>query len=249
MKKLFFVLSLLTIIAISAKLATTSETGPETKSVSIIASETPNVVTTPSLTTQSNRVIENITLPDAQTLALIGEVNESADDLANNIVRLSQNNKPIWLLINSPGGSVIDGARVVAAIQASKAPVYTVCLQLCASMAFMIHQYGTNRYMLDRAILMAHPASGAVSGTFGQMKARLETFTRYVDKMNNFIAKRAGLTFDQFMALTVSEYWVDSEDATTAHFNDKIVSVYMEKNASLLSSSNKVKQFINVENK
>lgn len=249
MKKLFIVLSILTIVGLGAKLATTSETTPEAKSTTIVASEALNT-TTPLITpVQANKTIENLSLPDTQTLALIGEVGDNAASLANDIIRLSQGSKPIWLLINSPGGSVIDGASIVAAIQSSKVPVYTVCLQLCASMAFIIHQYGTNRYMLDRAILMAHPASGGVQGTMGQMKSRLDVLTRYVDKMDNFIAKRAGLTLDQFKELTVSEYWVDSEDATNAKFNDKIISVYMEKGSSLLSSSSKVKRFINVESK
>ena len=98
--------------------------------------------------------IRHIDLPASRTIYLYGEVNhDSAETTIQSLNSMESSNEPIYLVLNSPGGSVIDGASVVTAIEAAQGPVYTVCNQLCASMAAIIFEYGTKRYMLDRTFL------------------------------------------------------------------------------------------------
>lgn len=188
--------------------------------------------------------------PDAKrTLLLYGEVNESVSDLTETIKSLgASSSEPIYLLINSPGGSVLDGALVISAIESSKAPVYTVCMQLCASMAAMIHQYGKERLMNDRSILMFHNAAGSAQGYVPQMLSRLNIINRYVNKMDAYVAARAGLNLTEFAGRLGDEIWLDAEDATNAKFNDKIVNVVLPKaNSSVIPSlSNKAKSNIDL---
>lgn len=132
--------------------------------------------------------------------------------------------KFLFILIDSPGGSVLDGGQIVSAIQSIKNST-TICMSMCASMAFIIHQYGKTRYMVDRSLLMAHPASGGVQGTLEQMQSRLSFISRYVYKMNDFIAKRAGITAEEFKKRWVSEMWLDASDALSQGFTDGLVSV------------------------
>lgn len=157
---------------------------------------------------------------------LSGEVGANSLQVAQQIASLSaKSNDAIYLLIDSPGGSVMDGAMIISAIEASKAPVYTVCMQLCASMAAMIHQYGSERYAVDRSILMFHPASGGVGGTLEQMRSRLGYIYKYVTKMNAHVASRTGLELNKFQEMYMPELWLDAEDALSLRFVDKIVSV------------------------
>lgn len=149
-------------------------------------------------------------------------------DIAAKILALSKNHKPIYLLIDSPGGSVMDGAMIISAMEGAGVPVYTVCTKLCASMAFIIHQYGTKRFMVDRAVLMAHPASAGVEGTLEQMHSRLAFLERFTGKLNAGISKRAGLSAEQFKSQYLVEQWLDAEDSTNAHFNDSIVTVKVD---------------------
>lgn len=161
-----------------------------------------------------------------RTLLLWGEVGQNSLALAEDIKHLSSESRaPIYLLINSPGGSVLDGALIISAIEASPAPVYTVCMQLCASMAAVIHQYGKERLMSDRAILMFHNAAGGTQGYVPQMLSRLNLINRYVNKMNAFIANRAGVNLSDWASRMDNEVWIDAEDATASHLNDKIVNI------------------------
>ena len=137
----------------------------------------------------------------------------------------AKSSERITLAINSPGGSVVDGAELISQMEQSKAPVDTVCIKLCASMAAMTHSYGAKRYALDRAILMYHPTTAGVQGQVPNMMSLLKTLTRYIDKMNANIVKRSKLPKEEFDRLVAYELWIDSEDALNKGLIDGIVSL------------------------
>lgn len=175
---------------------------------------------------------------------------QSANAVIEGIRSANKNSpgRPIFLLIDSPGGSVLDGARMISAMQASKAPVYTVCLQICASMAAMTLQYGKLRYAVDRSIVMFHPASvgGIVQGELDKVVSRFSFLQRYVDKMDHYTAARAGLSYEQFKAKTSRELWIDAEDALQAKYIDGVVRVDIDTNYEIDFSGNRMRQQLNL---
>lgn len=192
----------------------------------------------------NKKLIKRLDLKSEQTIYLSGPI-QDVSSVVEEIKAKSKGNSDLYLLIDSPGGSVFDGALVISAMEASPARVHTICMQMCASMAFIIHQHGTTRLAIDRAILMAHPASGGVRGTLEQMSSRLNMVNVYVDKMNAYIANRMGISLLDFKAMTVSEFYVDSEDALKSKLLDGIVSTTTEgPNLSQLlqSSPQQIKQ-------
>lgn len=132
---------------------------------------------------------------------------------------------PIYLLIDSPGGSVLAGGALVSEMEASKAPIYTVCTALCASMAAIIHSYGTQRYMLDRAILMYHPASFGAQGQVKNVKSLTLMIDSYVEKFVDNIINRSKADRNKFQLEVAYEKWIDAEDSTREGFNDAIVNL------------------------
>lgn len=222
------------VVAIVAVVGLSLSTNHNTPKVPIVTTVTPltvesvdNVSITVNKAQTPKAIVQNLKIPAERTVVLIGEVDDRVLGLAEAIKQMGQTTQPIYLLINSPGGSVMDGAMVISAIEASKAPVYTVCLQLCASMAAMIHQYGAERMMVDRSILMFHDASGGVQGPVPQMLSRLNMINNFVNKTDKFVAARAGIDLDVFHNRAHAEIWLDAEDATKEKFNDKIVNVLL----------------------
>lgn len=185
--------------------------------------------------------IKRLNLKMENVVLVLDEINESAVTIAQEILTKEQKGaKELYILINSPGGSVFDGALIISAIQAAKIPVNTVCLQLCASMAAMIHAHGMSRYAVDRSVLMYHPASGGLRGTVPQMLSQLKWIDNYVNKIDKYISKRAGISNDHFLSELNNELWLDAEDATKRNFNDEIVSVNLNMNKSMLDIMQKV---------
>lgn len=185
------------------------------------------------------KTITNITPPESRTLFLYGVVDSSVLSLRDALVRLGKDSKdPIYLLIDSPGGSVLDGAMVLSAIEASPAPVYTVCMQLCASMAAIIFEYGHKRYALDRSFVMFHPASGGSEGELDKMVSRLGSIQRYIGKMEAYIAKRANISYERYKELANVEYWIDGEDAVNLGFADSLVNVALPERKEAAAPAN-----------
>lgn len=170
--------------------------------------------------------LKDIDLNKGHTVYLTSQVNtESAKQVIDGIFEGNKKNKPIYLLIDSPGGSVFDGARIISAIQASRNPVYTVCLESCASMAAMILEYGYERYAVDRSVLMFHPASltTMVNGDLDKIVSKFLFLKRYIDKMDYYVATRSGSSYDAFKNRSNYEYYIDAEDALAYNLIDDVV--------------------------
>lgn len=160
----------------------------------------------------------------SRAVFLLGEVNETILQQIAQIQQLStSSSEPIYLMIDSPGGSVFDGYKMLSAMESSRAPIYTVCMSLCASMAAIIHQYGTQRYMFDRATLMFHDAAGGFQGEMKKMQTRLNYINRALEKVDRKIASKIGISYEKYMSLHQNELWIDAEDATKMHFADAVV--------------------------
>lgn len=176
-----------------------------------------------TIVSEAGMKLKVITLTDENTVEFEDEVTyESSKAL---IAKLKQvkNTDRIYLLITSPGGSVLSGAMVVETVQGSKIPVDTVCVGMCASMGAQIHAVGVRRYMTNKSVLMYHPASGGVQGDFNNMGSRLAFYKRYVTKMDMYIAERAGIPYEEFKSRVRDELWIDAQDATFDGFNDNVV--------------------------
>lgn len=175
---------------------------------------------------QKTYPVKRINTESDNTIYLIEDVNyQSSLRVVNEIKRKEEKGKDLFLLIDSPGGSVVDGLRVVSAIEGSKSRVNTVCIRLCASMGFIIHQYGHKRLNVNRSILMAHHASGGARGEIPNMLSLLGTIQRIVDKTNAYIANRAGITQEAMNTLVVNDMWLDAEDSVNKGFSDGLVVV------------------------
>ena len=140
---------------------------------------------------------------------------------------VSLRSKEIYLFIDSPGGSVDDGLQIVQAIeslQQSGTTIYTIANN-AASMAFIIHQCGTERYVRPWSILMQHQISYGSDGQYYNVKAYEHLIDRTHQKLLEKQARRANITVAEFNDLTRHDMWLVGDDAIEKGFADKTVSV------------------------
>lgn len=200
------------------------------------------VNTEPSTATESVNAagIKTLDLSDANFVLIYGPIMQNGNDIADHIKKASQRGEDLYVLIDSPGGSVITGGAIVSAIEASPVPVYTVCLQLCASMGAMIHQYGTKRYTVNRSLLMFHDAAGGFVGPFQQVASQMNMINRFVNKMFANTAKRSGQNYKDLVSRIGAEIWVDGEDAVTQKYSDGIVNVIYDESKAVNAPSQEI---------
>lgn len=124
----------------------------------------------------------------------------------------------IKVRINSPGGSVIDGMVILAAIACCKKPVDTYCDGIAASMAAIIMQAGRKRYMADAGLLMLHAPyipneDGSEDPSIAYIKNSLATILK----------KRSGMTDDMVESfLSETDKWFDASEAINANLVDEV---------------------------
>lgn len=195
--------------------------------------------------------IRALNLEGENVVTLLDEVNSFT---VNEVIKAindfnKKNSKPIYLVMDSPGGSVFDGARLITTIEASKNPVNAINVGLCASMCFMILEHSQVRLAVNRTILMAHPASlqMMVNGEVDKIHSRISFLKRFVDKMDIYIAKRSGMTYEVFKAKSMAESWKDSEDALADNILDEIVSLNTSELTNYVNNKNHLKAEINLK--
>lgn len=103
---------------------------------------------------------ETLVLNSKRTIDIIGVVNGEILNAARQIDRLSRESKePIYLVINSPGGSVVAGTAFLSAMEMAQkrgATFHCVSGVLAASMAFQILASCDKRYALEGTALLFH---------------------------------------------------------------------------------------------
>jgi ATP-dependent Clp endopeptidase proteolytic subunit ClpP len=173
-----------------------------------------------------SKVIKTLEIDEKRSVKInfpIGYFKESDDAVKEQLKQLGNSKDPIFVLLDSPGGSVDVGNEMISLMQAADGPVYTVCVGLCASMAAVILEHGTKRFALDRSTIMFHDASGGARGSLGEMNSILQFYRRMVEKTNRYIAERSSMKYETFMELQKDNLWIDAEDAKSLNLIDDLV--------------------------
>lgn len=122
---------------------------------------------------------------------------EITDAMANTIVlqllHLESENPtaPIYMYINSPGGSVTAGLAIKDTMDYIECPVYTIGLGMCASMGAFLLASGEHgyRYALKNTSIMIHQVLGGAQGQVTDMEIRVNFSKSLKDKLNKYLSE------------------------------------------------------------
>lgn len=137
---------------------------------------------------------------------------------------------PIYIYLNSPGGSIYDGINFLSFAKTIK-NLHTIT-QFSASMAAAISQgIPGKRYMTENGIYMFHRAKGSFSGQFedGELESRLKMWKSIVRNMEQMQADRIGITLEDYKKKRLNEWWLYGKDAVKQNVSDGAVRVLCSK--------------------
>jgi ATP-dependent Clp protease protease subunit len=158
---------------------------------------------------------------------------EEVDDaMANAIVAYmlyldsDDNNKPIYLYINSPGGSVTAGMAIYDTMQHIKSEVVTICVGLAASMGAFLLTAGTKgkRLALPHARIMIHqPLGGTGRRQATDIEIEARQILRVRRELNEMMALHTGKSIEQIEKDTDRDYFMSAEEAQAYGLIDKVI--------------------------
>jgi hypothetical protein len=112
---------------------------------------------------------ETLTLDKKRTVYVSGAIRGNGFATADAILHLSKKSTdPVYLVINSPGGSVFVGMQILSAMEIAKTRgVVFKCLvpMAAASMAFIIYNECNERYALGGSLFLWHGIRTSMRGS------------------------------------------------------------------------------------
>jgi ATP-dependent Clp protease protease subunit len=157
---------------------------------------------------------------------------EVTDGLANALVAQmlyldsEDPGKPIYLYINSPGGSVTAGMAIYDTMQYIKAEVVTICVGLAASMGAFLLASGSpgKRLALPHARIMIHqPMGGTGRRQATDIDIEAKEILRVRQQLNEILANRTNQSIERIEKDTDRDYFLSAEEAVTYGLIDKVV--------------------------
>lgn len=146
-----------------------------------------------------------VTVDPDRTIRVTGVIDSSTIQTGNKILRLSDNDpdEPIYLIINSGGGSVLAGTQIITMMRiAQNRGTRIVCIvpMVAASMAFQILAECDTRYTFRYSLLLWHPIRVQIRGILTPRRAiqLAEEMERYEKAMVRVLLERLGIERDVF---------------------------------------------------
>jgi ATP-dependent Clp protease protease subunit len=133
--------------------------------------------------------------------------------------------KDIWLYINSPGGSVTAGMAIYDTMQFVKPDVGTICMGLAASMGQFLLCAGApgKRFSLPHARIMMHQPSGGFRGQASDIAIQAEQMLYVKKLMAERIAFHTGQPLEQIEADSERDRWFKAEEANDYGMIDRVI--------------------------
>lgn len=176
------------------------------------------------------RWIDIYTRLNQERIIFLGQ--EVTDSLANSIIAAmlyldsDDPTKPIYIYINSPGGSVTAGMAIYDTMQHIKSEVVTICVGLAASMGAFLLASGSKgkRLALPNARIMIHqPLGGTGRRQASDIDIEAREILRIRDSLNHILADRTGQPVEKIEKDTDRDYFMSAQEAKEYGLIDNVI--------------------------
>ena len=132
--------------------------------------------------------------------------------------------KPIYMYINSPGGSVTAGMAIHDTMQYIRPRVGTVCNGFAASMGAFLLTAGEPgmRVALANAKVMIHQPSSGMQGTAADVEIHAKELIKTRAKMNELMAKYSGQPVKEIEKNVDRDKFFDADEAKAFGLIDEV---------------------------
>lgn len=153
------------------------------------------------------------------------------NDLANLVVaqmlflESDDENKDIYLYINSPGGSVYAGLAIYDTMQLIKPDVRTICFGMAMSMGAFLLAGGAKgkRAALPNAKIMIHQVSSGFEGQASDIAIHAREVVELREKLDRMLAENCGQEYEQVAKDTERDHFMTAEQARDYGLIDAIL--------------------------
>ena len=159
-------------------------------------------------------------------ILIFGEINDltSASVIAQMLYLESvSKTDPIYIYINSPGGSVTSGLAIYDVINYIKCEVVTIGMGLCASLGAFLLATGDKRYALSNTKVMIHQPLGKSEGQASDMMIVAEEIIKTKKRLNEILAFKTKQYILKIERDCERDYYMTSTEALEYGIIDEVL--------------------------
>lgn len=196
---------------------------------------------------------EKVILTKDNFVTIKNVINEKTRiDFIKDITLKSNKNKDVYIIIDSEGGSVFDGQKIIEQINFLKQIEINIkCIALNAySMAFHIFQSCTERIITESSKLMSHQIRLTIKDIeLYKLKNYLDMIYSINEKLDDNVCKRINVDKSEYREKIYNDWWIDGKEIIKEKLADKIVYLGCDKNLYDINENNDNKNilFSNIE--
>ena len=155
-----------------------------------------------------------------------------ADDIANQMIGVmlyldsEDNTKPVYMYINSPGGSVTAGFAMFDTMRHIKSEVSTINVGLAASMGSFLLCGGTKgkRLALPHSRVMIHqPAAGGIQGQASDIKVEAEQILAVKERVVSYYSQLSGQPREKVARDVDRDNFMSAQEAMEYGLIDQVI--------------------------
>lgn len=168
-------------------------------------------------------------------ILLYDEINNVSSDVVCSKIRAMDllNQKPIYLEINSPGGSVSDGMSIINTMEHIKSPVVTIISGTAASMAALISICGDYRMIYSNSYFMQHSTSDIVGDYINYIKDRTKFLCEFEHRTEKILKLKTKLSNTDIIKIRTGELWLNADQCLAKGVVEKIITFKPKKTINL----------------
>jgi ATP-dependent Clp protease protease subunit len=152
-------------------------------------------------------------------------------DLANLIVaqllflEADDQEKDIYLYINSPGGSVTAGMGIFDTINQVCPDVCTICVGLAASMGAFLLSAGAKgkRMSLPHSRIMIHQPLGGAQGQATDIEIQAKEILYHKQQLNKLLSQHTGQPLERIEEDTERDFFMSAQEAKDYGLIDQVI--------------------------
>mgnify|MGYP002652002285 FL=1 len=153
----------------------------------------------------------------SRTGIVAGAINDKLAQrtVAHLLALAEDSDKPINMLISSPGGHVESGDMIHDVVKFIRPTVRTIGSGWVASAGALIFVAAQkeNRYCLPNTRFLIHQPSGGIGGTSSDMMIQAEQVRLMRDRLNQIFAEATGQSVERIEKDTQRDFWLNTQQA------------------------------------
>lgn len=153
---------------------------------------------------------------------LIGFIREAEEFCVLHALKMSLDEIPIYLHINSYGGCIHSALSIIDVIQHCKMPVHSIIEGATASAGTLISVSCPKRYICKNAYMLIHQLSSSYWGKMTEMEDEFKNLTELMTHLKRVYVENTSIPKKKLADLLKHDLWLNSQVALDYGLADEL---------------------------